>query len=127
PGCGRSGRDIDWFVSWLGCVLDEESTPQTISTSYAINEDGISRADATYVCNLFGQLGLRGASVLFPSGNHSVGQGHRVTRDGSVQFGLTFSRNLSRTLTISESPRFGRSLQQRWILRHRWMGSCAFH
>ncbi|KAH9052987.1 subtilisin-like protein [Lactarius deliciosus] len=108
-GCGRSGRDIDWFVSWLGYMLNDESTLQTISTSYAINEDGLLKANATCVCNLFGQLGLRGASVLFPSGNHSVGQGNRVTRDGSVQFGLTFPRNL--TLTIS--PRFGMSLSHR--------------
>ncbi|KAH9030566.1 peptidase S8/S53 domain-containing protein [Lactarius hengduanensis] len=47
------------------------------------------------MCNLFGQLGLRGASVLFPSGNHGAGQGNCVIRDGSVQFGLTFPRNLA--------------------------------
>ncbi|KAH9167887.1 hypothetical protein EDB89DRAFT_1909746 [Lactarius sanguifluus] len=39
-------QDIDWFVSWFGYMLYEE----TIGTSYTINEDGLSKADATSVC-----------------------------------------------------------------------------
>lgn len=43
-----------------------------------------------YVCNLFAQLGARGVSALFASGNGGVGRGDCVTKDGSVQFSPLF-------------------------------------
>lgn len=39
-----------------------------------------------YTCRLFGQLGLRGVSVLFGSGDWGVGSGDCKAKDGSVQF-----------------------------------------
>ena len=37
---------------------------------------------AIHVCNLFAQLGARGSSVLFPSGDYGVGIGTCKTNDG---------------------------------------------
>ena len=37
---------------------------------------------ATNVCNLFAQLGARGSSIMFSSGDDGVGGGNCVTNDG---------------------------------------------
>ncbi|KAI9463216.1 subtilisin-like protein [Lactarius psammicola] len=70
-----SGKNIDWFVSWLKYTLNQPSPPQTICTSYTLNEGGLSREDATCVCDLFAQLVVRGVSVLFSSGTMALAMG----------------------------------------------------
>ncbi|KAI9454052.1 subtilisin-like protein [Lactarius psammicola] len=83
-GRGPSGTD-EWLLSWLEYIMEQPNIPQTISTSYGHDEKLISRADAKWVCDLFAQLGARGVSLLFPSGNKGVGD-KCVTTDGSVRF-----------------------------------------
>ncbi|KAH9060187.1 subtilisin-like protein [Lactarius vividus] len=63
----------DPFAAWLDFVLSGQSVPPTISSSYGIQEKHTPPEYATALCNLFAQLGLRGASVIFPSGNNGVG------------------------------------------------------
>ncbi len=115
----------DWYFSWLDFILDKPRIPQTISTSYGINENRCSRGYVVQVCNLFAQLGVRSVSVLFSSGDNGVGEGNCVT-DSMVLFVPLFPATCtcgvflrlgvvhkcgSRTLTTS--PRFGRSLGHR--------------
>ncbi len=115
----------DLYFSWLDFILDKPRIPQTISTSYGINENRCSRGYVVQACNLFAQLGVRGVSVLFSSGDNGVGEGNCVT-DGMVQFVPLFPATYtcgvflqlgvvhkcgSRTLTTS--LRFGRSLGHR--------------
>ncbi|KAH9170345.1 peptidase S8/S53 domain-containing protein [Lactarius sanguifluus] len=80
----------DPFINWLDHVLGLWSVPQTISTPYGSPEYAVSQDYATHVCNLFAQLGARGVSVLFSSGNDGVGHGNCLVRDSSgnsrVQF-----------------------------------------
>ncbi|KAF8262581.1 peptidase S8/S53 domain-containing protein [Lactarius quietus] len=76
----------DWYLSWLGSVLDLLSLPRTISTSYVNNEVGYERGYARFVCYLYAQLGARGVSLLFSTDNFGVGQGNCVTDDGSIRF-----------------------------------------
>ncbi|KAH8982164.1 subtilisin-like protein [Lactarius hatsudake] len=64
----------DLFLVWLNFVLSGQRVPPTISTSYGIQEKNTPLEYATALCNLFAQLGLRGASVIFPSGNNGVGK-----------------------------------------------------
>jgi len=59
------------------------STPQVISTSYGDDEQTVPLDYATSVCNLFAQLGARGSSILFSSGDDGVGSGSCVTNNGS--------------------------------------------
>ncbi|KAH8993858.1 subtilisin-like protein [Lactarius hatsudake] len=84
----------DPFINWLDYVLDLWSVPQTVSTPYGLPEYDVPPDYATYVCNLFAQLGVRGASTLFASGNDGVGHGDCLVRDSSgnsrVQFLPTF-------------------------------------
>ncbi|KAH9170296.1 subtilisin-like protein [Lactarius sanguifluus] len=82
----------DRYLSWLNYILEQETTPQTktISISFGNKEKNYSRDDAIYACRLFGQLGLRGVSVLFGSGDAGVGSGDCKAKDGSVRFSPMF-------------------------------------
>jgi tripeptidyl-peptidase-1 len=78
--------------SWLQYVLGQAGVPQTISISYVNNETDIPADYAIALCQLLGQLGLRGASVLVSSGDSGVGLGDCRVNDGSgsKQFLPTF-------------------------------------
>ncbi|KAH9057760.1 subtilisin-like protein [Lactarius vividus] len=75
----------DPYIRWLDYLLDEDNVniPQTISTSYGGYEQNVPLEYATKVCELFGQLGARGVSVLFASGDWGVGEGNCLVRYGS--------------------------------------------
>lgn len=79
-------------------VIGLSAPPQTLTTSYGDDEDNYSSALATYVlpfslfircylitlvhrqvCNAFMQLGARGTSVIFASGDGGVAGGHGTT------------------------------------------------
>ncbi|PWY75403.1 tripeptidyl peptidase [Aspergillus heteromorphus CBS 117.55] len=62
--------------------LDDASLPQVISTSYGEDEQTVPESYARSVCNLYAQLGSRGVSVLFSSGDSGVGSGCQ-TNDGT--------------------------------------------
>ncbi|KAH9029487.1 subtilisin-like protein [Lactarius pseudohatsudake] len=90
----RTNIHDDPFINWLDFVLDLSSVPQTVSTPYGFPEYKVPLDYAIYVCNLFARLGVRGASVLFASGNDGVGGGNCLFQDSSgnsrVQFLPTF-------------------------------------
>ncbi|KAH8990975.1 subtilisin-like protein [Lactarius akahatsu] len=91
---GSLGSPGDEFINWLDYVLGQWSVPQTVSTPYGMPEYTIPPDYAMHMCNLFAQLGARGASVLFASGNEGVGGGDCLFQDSSgnsrVQFLPTF-------------------------------------
>jgi tripeptidyl-peptidase-1 len=68
------------FLNYLTALPDEE-LPQTITTSYGEDEQSVPASYATTVCDMFGQLGLRGVSVIFSSGDTGVGSACQ-TNDG---------------------------------------------
>ena len=76
------------YLDWLDFVMNQETIPQTISTSYGDDEQTTPPEYATSVCNMFAQLGTMGVSVLFASGDLGVGGGSCLTNDGtnSVKF-----------------------------------------
>lgn len=53
--------------------LDNKDIPNSISISYGENEQEIPVSYATQVCQLFAQLGARGKSILFSTGDSGVG------------------------------------------------------
>ncbi|KAK6949817.1 hypothetical protein Daesc_008138 [Daldinia eschscholtzii] len=63
------------YLEFLTYLLDQEDSalPQTLSTSYGEEEQSVPAEYALRVCNLFMQLGARGASVLFSSGDSGPG------------------------------------------------------
>ncbi|KAH9055293.1 subtilisin-like protein [Lactarius vividus] len=88
-GRGPQGMDNP-YLSWLNYILKQEKIPQTISISYGNEEKDYPRDDAIYACRLFAQLGIRGVSVLFASGDFGVGSGDCKAKDGKVLFGPMF-------------------------------------
>ncbi|KAH9168146.1 subtilisin-like protein [Lactarius sanguifluus] len=73
---GGAPETIDPFFDFVTYMLTKETRiPQTITTSYGGPEFGVPFDYATMVCRLFAELGLRGVSVLFSSGNSGVGKG----------------------------------------------------
>ncbi len=48
--------------------LADDELPHTLSISYGEDEQSVPRAYAEKVCTMFGQLGARGTSVIFASG-----------------------------------------------------------
>ncbi|KAH8993913.1 subtilisin-like protein [Lactarius akahatsu] len=71
------------FLGWLDTMIRSEDIPQTISTSYGGNEQTFPPDYAKSVCQLFGQLGARGISVIFASGDSGVGGADCKKNDGS--------------------------------------------
>ncbi|KAH9029799.1 subtilisin-like protein [Lactarius deliciosus] len=57
----------------LNYLLQKTDIPQTISISYGSEERDVPREYARVVCVLYAQLGARGVSVLFPTGDDGVG------------------------------------------------------
>ncbi|CAI7617631.1 unnamed protein product [Penicillium glandicola] len=71
------------YLEFLQNVLkmDSADLPQVISTSYGEDEQSIPEKYARTVCNLYSQLGSRGVSVIFSSGDSGVGSACQ-TNDG---------------------------------------------
>jgi tripeptidyl-peptidase-1 len=61
------------YLTWVNYVLAQKSLPQVISTSYGDDEQTVPQDYAKRVCNDFAQLGARGISLLFSSGDGGAG------------------------------------------------------
>ena len=115
-GHGPLGRH-DAYLSWLLFMRHEPNLPQTISTSYSDYEKIYPRDYAIVVCDLFAELGARGVTVLFASGDEGVGLKKDCTINGIPRFLPTFPASctyagLSLSASIGTSqPRFRRSLR----------------
>ncbi|KDQ16562.1 hypothetical protein BOTBODRAFT_252534 [Botryobasidium botryosum FD-172 SS1] len=78
------------YLDWLNYVLQQPSLPQTISTSYGDDEQTVPLDYATRVCSEFAQLGARGVTLFFSSGDSGVGPGGQsdksqcVSNDGNA-------------------------------------------
>ncbi|KAK0109102.1 vesicle formation at the endoplasmic reticulum [Cadophora gregata f. sp. sojae] len=68
------------FLSYI-LALPDRDLPQTITTSYGEDEQSVTEGYARTVCDNFGQLGLRGVSILFSSGDSGPGSACQ-TNDG---------------------------------------------
>ncbi|KAA1474745.1 family S53 protease [Dentipellis sp. KUC8613] len=70
---GTSNPDgIDGFLDIVNALLNDSNTPHVFTTSYGFNEPGIPASIANKLCNAYAQLGARGTSVLFSSGDGGV-------------------------------------------------------
>ncbi|KAF8264375.1 subtilisin-like protein [Lactarius quietus] len=76
----------DTYLEWLKYVIDQPSIPQTISSAYGEEERALPSEYTKALCFLFAQLGARGVSVLFASGDDGVGKGDCKDDSGNVQF-----------------------------------------
>lgn len=63
------------YVDWLDYILKQSDIPSTISTSYDDDEQTVPLSYAKRSCAGFAQLGARGVSLMFSSGDGGVGDG----------------------------------------------------
>ncbi len=71
------------YLTWVQFILNQTTVPQVISTSYGDDEQSVPLSFATSVCNSFAQLGARGVTLIFSSGDSGVGGSTDcVTNDG---------------------------------------------
>ncbi|KAJ3511463.1 hypothetical protein NMY22_g15638 [Coprinellus aureogranulatus] len=73
------------YLDWVTYILNQTTIPQVITTSYGDDEQTVPPEYATRVCNLFAQIGARGTTLLFSSGDFGVGGGDCKTNDGTNQ------------------------------------------
>ncbi|KAF9006660.1 tripeptidyl peptidase A [Cyathus striatus] len=82
------------YTDWLDFVLSHPNPPLTISTSYGDDEQTVPEDFARRACAQFAQLGARGVSVIFSSGDFGVGDGNPdpATQECSTNDGLNATR-----------------------------------
>lgn len=64
------------YLTWVNYALSQKSLPQVISTSYSDDEQTVPLDYAQRVCKSFAQLGARGITLLFGSGDGGAGGTH---------------------------------------------------
>ncbi|KAH9038212.1 peptidase S8/S53 domain-containing protein [Lactarius pseudohatsudake] len=106
-----SGEPIpgDMYLESLDYLLQKAVIPQTISTSYGANEWYVPPEYARALCILFAQLGARGVTVLYSTGDHGVG-GDCKDESGNVRFAAEFPASCPITSRSPRLPWFCRSL-----------------
>lgn len=71
------------YLTWLDYVLADPNPPHSISTSYGDDEQTVPYNYAVRACQEFAQLGARGVSLMFSSGDNGVGtNGTCLSNDG---------------------------------------------
>ncbi|KAF8076737.1 subtilisin-like protein [Lyophyllum atratum] len=73
PDVGTPTNTNEPYTDWLDFVLSRDDTPLSISTSYGDDEQTVPRSFAIRACAGFAQLGARGVSLMFSSGDGGVG------------------------------------------------------
>jgi len=70
---GENNPDgIDGFLDIINTLIAETSPPQVLTTSYGFDEPELTATIANNLCNAYAQLGARGVSILFSSGDGGV-------------------------------------------------------
>ncbi|KAH8707046.1 tripeptidyl-peptidase 1 precursor [Phaeosphaeriaceae sp. PMI808] len=61
------------YLVWVNWLLQQKTIPNIISTSYGDPEQTVPRSYAERVCKQFAQVGARGTTMFFSSGDHGIG------------------------------------------------------
>lgn len=74
------------YLEFLTFLLNQSDSalPQTLTTSYGEEEQSVPRDFALKICNMFMQLGARGVSVLFSSGDSGPGGSCKSNADNTT-------------------------------------------
>jgi tripeptidyl-peptidase-1 len=79
---------LDFFSYLLG--LDDDELPDVLTTSYGENEQNVPAEFAKKACDMIGQLGARGVSVLFSSGDSGPGYPCKSIDGNTTRFNPVF-------------------------------------
>ncbi|KAF5388189.1 hypothetical protein D9615_000690 [Tricholomella constricta] len=73
PDVGTPTNTNEPYQDWLDFILSHPNPPLSISTSYGDHEQTVPKSYAQRACKSFAQLGARGVSLMFSSGDGGVG------------------------------------------------------
>ncbi|KAI0966227.1 tripeptidyl-peptidase 1 precursor [Xylaria arbuscula] len=83
PSASTPTNSNEPYLVWVNWLLKQKSIPLVISTSYGDDEQTVPTSYARRVCQQFAQVGARGTSLLFSSGDAGVGTvGKCISNDG---------------------------------------------
>ncbi|KAL6306871.1 family S53 protease [Sparassis latifolia] len=74
-GSNNNDGYLSGFLDVANYLLAENSPPQAMSTSYSFSEPGMPSDLANNLCNAYAQLGARGVSIMYSSGDGGVSGG----------------------------------------------------
>ncbi|THH09096.1 hypothetical protein EW145_g2249 [Phellinidium pouzarii] len=105
---GQENQDgaLGGFLDIINFLLNESNPPTVLTTSYGQDEYTMSRALARQVCNAYMQLGARGTSILFASGDGGVSGSQRSSCSDFVPTfpsGCPFLTSVGATTGVSET------------------------
>ncbi|KAF2674710.1 tripeptidyl peptidase SED3 [Microthyrium microscopicum] len=77
----EANNDNEPYLDFFQYIANATELPHTITVSYGENEQSVPKDYASTVCDLIGQLGTRGTTVIFASGDSGPGSSCK-TNDG---------------------------------------------
>ncbi|EKM56142.1 uncharacterized protein PHACADRAFT_145272 [Phanerochaete carnosa HHB-10118-sp] len=108
---GEKNQDgLSGFLDIVNFLLNEPNPPQVLSTSYGNNEPLMPLSLVKNLCNAYAQLGARGTSILFASGDGGVsGEGQQNCTSFVPTFpsGCPFLTSVGATALTSPSTETG--------------------
>jgi len=81
PDDADKTNDNEPYLDFMRFFLDQDTIPQVLTTSYGDDEQTVPPDYAQRVCNMYAQLGSRGTTAFFSSGDFGVGAGKCLTND----------------------------------------------
>ncbi|KAK1909189.1 hypothetical protein P3342_011267 [Pyrenophora teres f. teres] len=97
------------YLVWVNWLLTQRKIPNVISTSYGDSEQTVPRAYAERVCRQFAQVGARGTTLFFSSGDSGIGGTDACyTNDGTnkYQFNPNFPASCPYVTTVGATMNF---------------------
>ncbi|RYO16541.1 Tripeptidyl-peptidase sed2 [Alternaria arborescens] len=97
------------YLVWVNWLLSQHSIPRIISTSYGDSEQTVPKSYAERVCKQFAQVGARGTTLFFSSGDHGIGGTDTCyTNDGrnKYQFQPNFPASCPYVTTVGATMNF---------------------
>ncbi|KAH9896700.1 subtilisin-like protein [Cubamyces lactineus] len=107
-GLDNQDGGLDGFLDEANAILALDQLPHVLTTSYGLEESSVSFALTDKLCQAYAQLGVRGTSVLFASGDSGPGCGND---DGTV-FQPTFPSNCPFVTSVGGTQSF--SPEEAW-------------
>ncbi|KAH9894972.1 subtilisin-like protein [Cubamyces lactineus] len=101
----QTSDGIDGFLDAINALLGQDPAPQVLTTSFGFNEPDLPAPIATNLCNAYAQLGARGTTVLFASGDGGV-SGIQPTKD-CTKFIPTFPSTCPFVTSVGGTTSFG--------------------
>ncbi|KAI0674151.1 subtilisin-like protein [Trametes maxima] len=107
-GFDNQDGDLSGFLDEVNVLLALDKPPQVLTTSYGFSESRLSFALTDKLCRAYAQLGARGTTILYASGDSGVG----CSSDSPESFQATFPSNCPFVTSVGGTQGF--SPEEAW-------------